>query len=193
MARPKAFSPDEALRRAIACFRRHGFAAASLEHLTAEMGIGRQSMYETYGDKRALFLRALRAYADDTVARFEKWLAGPEDPLGTIAAVLHEIARFAVSTEGVDGCLMTNSSADLGARDHDVREVLVAAYGHVEEAFTRALRRARREGALAADRDPRALARFLVTFIQGVRVIATTRPDPKRLHADVEAALRCLA
>src|SRR6266496_3127605 len=128
MPRPKTFNPDEALTKAIACFRRHGFAAASLDHLTAEMGIGRQSLYGTYGDKHALFLRGLRTYADSTAARFETWLAAAGDPVATIAAVLHEIARFAVSPEGVDGCFMTNSAADLGARDTDVRAILIAAY-----------------------------------------------------------------
>lgn len=193
MPRPKAFDPDDALTQAIACFRRHGFAAASLDDLTEAMGIGRQSLYATYGDKRALFLQGLRWYADGMVARFAKWLDGDGPPLETITAVLREIARFAASPEGADGCFMTNSAADLAARDPDVRGILVDAYTRIEDTFARALRRARRSGALPPDRDPRAIARFLVTFIQGLRVIGTTRPNPKRLRDDVEAALRCLA
>jgi TetR/AcrR family transcriptional repressor of nem operon len=193
MPRRKAFEPDAALGEAIACFRRLGFAAASMDDLTQAMGIGRQSLYATYGDKRALFLQALSWYADGMVARFVTWLDGDRAPLETIAEVLHEIARFAASPEGVDGCFITNSAADLAARDADVRAILVRTYGRIEDAFARALRRARDAGDLPADRDPRALARFIVTFIQGMRVIGTTRPSPKRLHADVEAALRCLA
>lgn len=193
MPRPKAFDPDEALLRAIACFRRRGFAATSVDHLVDEMGIGRQSLYATYGDKRALFLLGLRHYAEAMVVRFAQWLDACDDPLATIRAVLHEIARFAVSREGMDGCLMTNSAADLATRDPEVRAILMPAYRQIEDVFTRALRRARTAGTLPRDRDPRAVARFLVTFIQGLRVMGTTQPAPKRLHDAVEAALCGLA
>lgn len=193
MPRPKAFDPDEALAQAIACFRRLGFAGASVGDLTAAMGIGRQSLYATYGDKRALFLHALAWYGNRIASRYVAGLDREGPPLRAIAAVLHEIARFAASAEGVDGCLITNSAADLGARDAEIRAVVVATYARIEEAFCRALQRAQRDGSLPPDRDPRALARFCVTFLQGLRVVGATRPDPTRLHADVEAALRCLA
>jgi TetR/AcrR family transcriptional repressor of nem operon len=126
------------------------------------------------------------------VARYAERLAGDEPPREAIAAVLHEIARFAASPEGVDGCFMTTSAAYLAARDDGVRRILLDAYTRIEDAFARALRRERRAGTLAPERDPRAIARFLVTFIQGLRVLGTTRPHPRRLHDDVQVALRCL-
>lgn len=192
MARPKAFDPDEALDEAVECFRRRGFAGTSLDHLTAAMGIGRQSLYATYGGKRALFLRALTRYADGVVMRYVHALAREAPPIEVIADVLHEVARFARTPRGADGCFMTNSAADRASRDPAVRAIVVDAYRRVEDAFAGALERARAEGTLPAGRDPRALARFLVTFIQGVRVVGATRPDADRLRADVAGALRCL-
>ncbi|MBX4862805.1 TetR/AcrR family transcriptional regulator [Rhizobium sophorae] len=68
MARPKVFDPDAALDEAIAIFSQHGYEGTSAAALTAEMCIGRQSLYDTFGDKWQLYLSALRRYVDRSVA-----------------------------------------------------------------------------------------------------------------------------
>jgi TetR/AcrR family transcriptional repressor of nem operon len=192
MARAKEFDPAAALARAIRCFRRHGYQAASMERITADMNLGRQSLYATFGDKRALFLKALGTYADDMVGRFARPLAAAEDPLAAVREILRTVARVAAAPDGRDGCLMTNSAAELGARDADVRRVLALSYRRIERAFERALRRAQARRDLARDRDPRGLARFLLATIQGLRVMGKARPEPRLLQDIVESALRCL-
>src|SRR5258707_12763113 len=76
MARPKEFDRDVALRRAIPVFWKKGFARTSAEDLVAAMGIGKQSLYDTFGDKRRLFLEALRTYNSEGVAVFVTRVAG---------------------------------------------------------------------------------------------------------------------
>jgi len=67
MARPKEFDQEKALRKAIRLFSQQGFAATSTDDLMRVMEVGRQSMYDTFGDKRALFLKALELYVTESV------------------------------------------------------------------------------------------------------------------------------
>ena len=67
MARQKEFDQEKALRKAVRLFSQQGFAATSTDELMCVMNVGRQSMYDTFGDKRALFLRALEMHVTESV------------------------------------------------------------------------------------------------------------------------------
>lgn len=96
MARPKEFNQDQALQQAIALFSRQGFAATSTDDLMHVMGISRQSMYDTSGDKRALFLEAL--YVTESVRRIQVELEKPGPPLSAGTKVLVTFAERKVAT-----------------------------------------------------------------------------------------------
>jgi len=190
--RPKAFDPKRALDSALHCFKQHGFNGASLSTLTQEMGVGRASLYATYGDKRTLFLRALADYADATIGFFVQRLDAASDPLAEVRAVLRDVAAFSVCDDGRLGCFLVNSTAELAASDEDVRGFAAKCFGRFEDAFARALERARASGALAAHKDPRALARLLFAAIIGIRVMGKARVELAVLEDVVDSALACL-
>jgi TetR/AcrR family transcriptional repressor of nem operon len=192
MVRTKDFDPDQVLERAAQCFKRHGYHGVSLDTLTDEMGIGRGSLYATYGDKHTLFLSALATFARGTVGTITGRLDGATDPVAEIRALLHDAARLALRPEGEHGCLLVNSAAELGKRDTEVQQFLATCFEQIENAFCRALRRAQRDGQLAPDKKPRALARLLLSTLQGIRVLGKARPDPRVLHDVAESALLCL-
>ena len=81
MARPKEFDQEKALRKAIRLFSQQGFAATSTDELMRVMGVGRQSMYDTFGDKRELFLRALEMYVMESVQSINAELENPGSAL----------------------------------------------------------------------------------------------------------------
>ncbi len=192
MPRPKQFDPADALATATRCFWRRGYNGASVEVLTGDMGIGRASLYATYGGKSALFLAALGRYADAMVERFTSRLDPTPDPIGTIRALLREVARVSAEPGGRDGCFMTNSAAELAGHDAAVRALLAERYRRIEDAFARALARAQRSGDLAKGRSPRPLARFLVTTVQGLQLMGKVRPEARALRDVADSALRCL-
>jgi len=192
VSRPKAFDPQRALDSALHCFKQHGFNGASLSTLTQEMGVGRASLYATYGDKRALFMRALADYADATIGFFVRRLDAATDPLGEVAAILHDVAAFSVCDDGRFGCFLVNSTTELAANDEEVRAFVTRSFKRLEDGFTRALERARTDGALAADKNPRALARFLFATIVGLRVMGKARADLAVLTDITDSALACL-
>ncbi len=193
MTRPKQFDPAEALDSALQCFKKRGYAATSMSTLTQAMGIGRASIYATYGDKRSLFLAALANYADATVGYVEQRLKHSESPLEDISGLLRDVALMSGSQEFRHGCFLVNSTAELAARDEDVRVFVTTSFGRLEQAFYTALCRAKECGELDRAKHPRALARFLVAQMQCLRIVGKTTADAATLNDIVETALSCIA
>lgn len=189
MSRTKEFNPEEVLERAIECFRQNGFHASSVELLTEAMGLGRGSLYASFTNKRALFKAALERYREEVVTNIVGRLDRAQDPLAEIAAVLRAGAKADV---GRQGCLMTNSATELGGEDREIAQAIAQGFLRIEEGFYRALRRAQEMGQLDRKKNPRALARFFVSLMQGLRVIARVNDDPSVLKDAVVSALQAL-
>lgn len=175
MARPKAFDRDTALQRAIALFRDKGYAGASTDDLLGAMGIGRQSMYDTFGDKRGLYLAALERYNTDSVAEFVRDMAAGSmaaggTPLRGLEAALQGFARRAGS--GCTGCMGVGAVLEFGQSDPDVAALTGASSGTQLEALERQLRSAAAAGEVAADLDLQAAAGFIASSMAGMRVAA---------------------
>ncbi len=163
-----------------------------MDTLTERMGIGRGSMYATYGDKHSLFIQSLSAYGDEVVAYFSHRLDHAERPLDEIRTVFRDVAEKAMSSEGRRGCLITNSAAELGGGDPEASAVINRTFDGLEDAYFRALTRAQADGDLDAAKRPRALARFLVATMQGLRLLGKAKNEPAVLDDIVDSALQCL-
>src|SRR6204780_3513984 len=108
MARPREFDRNAAVQRAMSVFWRKGYAATSTDDLMRAMDIGRQSMYDTFGDKRALFLKALEVYVTESVRSTSVELQTPGSPLASIRrALVHFAERRDLSS--TDGCMGMNA------------------------------------------------------------------------------------
>src|SRR5271170_2337593 len=122
MGRTKQFAQQRALHRAISAFSQRGFAATSTEELMHAMEVGRQSMYDTFGDKRALFLKALEVYVSESVRAINVELQAPGSALAAIrSALVHFSAGKDLS--GTDGCMGINTICEFGMRDEDVTRI----------------------------------------------------------------------
>ncbi len=191
MARTKEFDQDVALDKAMRLFWRQGYEATSIQDLVEHMGIGRGSLYDTFGDKHALYLAALDRYCATVGAGF---LTPLEEPI-PVREALRLIFDGAVATalaEGRHGCLLANSALELASRDADTRCKVEASFQGAEDAIGRALARAQETGELAASRDPRALARCLVNALQGLRVTAKVTDDRETLKDIARVTLSVL-
>src|ERR1700724_2254007 len=122
MARPKEFDQERALHRAISMFSQKGFAATSTDDLMRAMDLGRQSMYDTFGDKRALFLKALEVYVSENVRAMNVEPRAQGSPLAAIRSTLvHFSERKDLSS--TDGCMGINAICEFGMRDEDVTRI----------------------------------------------------------------------
>jgi TetR/AcrR family transcriptional repressor of nem operon len=183
MARPKEFDQERALHRAISIFSQKGFAATSTDDLMRAMDLGRQSMYDTFGDKRALFLKALEVYVTEKVRSINVELQTPGSPLASIRrALVHFAERRDLSS--TDGCMGINAICEFGMRDEDVTRIIRTAAKAQRHTLMDTLRRAQKEGELGARTDIESLADFFESTLAGIRIAAKagkTRPALRRI------------
>ena len=171
MARPKEFERDQALRKAIRLFARQGFAATSTEELMRVMSIGRQSMYDTFGDKRALFLRALEMYVTESINSISSEL---EKPGRALSAVQNALVTFAEREDlsSAEGCMGLNAIAEFGQRDCEVTRITLKAARRLRQALMLAFKRAKDQGELAPNADVDSMADFFEMTLAGIRMAA---------------------
>ena len=171
MARPKEFDKDTALHKAIRLFSQQGFAGTSTNELMRVMDVGRQSMYDTFGDKRALFLRALETYVNESVNTIRDALEAPGPAL---AAVQNALVRFAEHKDlsSAEGCMGINAVCEFGQRDTEVNQIVWKAARRQRETLMNVLTRAKSRGELSDAVDVNSLADFFESTLAGIRVAA---------------------
>jgi AcrR family transcriptional regulator len=174
MARPREFDRDDALKKAQAIFWRKGYAATSTADLLEAMAIGRQSMYDTFGDKRSLYLEALDDYNRASVAAQLRQLAAGAAPLATIEALL---LAFATDPGAARGCLGVNAICEFGLDDADVVRISEDSGQLLRSALEAQIRAAQEAGQIAPAHDARGAAQFLLATLVGMKVSARAGAD----------------
>jgi TetR/AcrR family transcriptional repressor of nem operon len=188
----KQFDKAEVLDRALQTFWAHGYEATSMQTLVDCTGVNRASLYATYGDKRALFLEALRAYDDGRrkmLAEFERRYR----PLEAIRKVFLAFLADVSSETSSRGCFMTNTALELAAHDAEIRRVVARAQEEVEAFFTAIIKKGKADGSVAAHVKPAETARGLLASLLGFLVLVRSRPNPTFLNAIVDDAIRRLS
>ena len=192
MPRPKEFNPDEALEKAMQVFWHKGYEATSMEDLLAAMNLNRGSLYDTFGDKRQLFLKALRRYCQRVVGENFSLLDQPGPALPLLRQFIQGMIAGALADPQRRGCLATNSIMELAPHERDIASTLQQALRMGEESFFTLLTRAQTQGELPKGKDPRALARFLTTMMQGTIVMIKSGASAESITQSAEMALRIL-
>ncbi|MGI5208053.1 TetR/AcrR family transcriptional regulator [Spirillospora sp. CA-108201] len=182
MARTKEFDPDAALRRALELFWERGYEATSMADLVAHLGIARASVYATFGGKRELYLKALERYLRDTDPKIAEALSQPGPVLPAVRELIERYAEESARDRPRLGCLVVNTAVELAARDAEAARLVEASWNFLEASLTTALTRARAQGELPPEKDPRALARLLLVVFQGMRVLGRAPADDHRLR-----------
>lgn len=193
MPRPMTFDPDAATDAAMQVFWRQGYAGATPATLEAAMGIGRSSLYNSFGSKQQLYLRALDHYVREESRQVVDILAAQGPVLPRLRAVIDHVVALSLRDAEHRGCLVTNAAIDRARDDDAVRALLQRVVDEQTAAFADAIEAGRRTGEIAAGVDAAATAGLLVAALNGIRVLARIDPSEERLAALADAALRGLA
>lgn len=169
-----------------------GYEATSLDDLCEATGLGRSSLYAAFGSKRRLYFDTLERYERMAVDRVAAALAGPRPIREAIAGFLSRIIDDIVAGHGRRGCFIGNCAAELSRRDRRAVGKVRHSLELLERTFRVGLARARERGEIAVSSDVDALARFLTSGIQGLRLVGKANPDRAALKAIVVVMLRCL-
>ena len=192
MARPRAFDEQTALDAATDCFWREGYEATSIRELAAEMGINAPSLYNAFGDKRALFRDVLRRYVErSTRARIDRFETSLP-PKQAVQSFLNDIVESSLADKHRRGCLLVNSALEIAPHDPELGAEVAAHLGEIEAFFRRSIEAAQADGSVPSGRSTADLARMLVGITLGVRVLARSNPQRDLLEGVVRPALGLL-
>ena len=192
MARLKDFDEERALDQAVDCFWKHGYEATTVRDLADAMKIGGTSLYNAYGDKRALFERSLERYANrsmrDRIARME----AEHRPKEAIRAFLAEIVDRSLKDSDRKGCLLINSALDVAPHDTEIGKVVAGYLDELRAFFQRNIEAAQRAGQAPRMLDAEEAADHLLGVMAGIRVLARTGAKRKALESVARPALALL-
>jgi len=194
VARPKEFEPEVALDAAIEVFRRQGYEATSVQDLVDAMGIHRGSLYDTFGDKHDLYLAALDRYDQRKYEEVCALLGMPGSKIAAFHRLFANIIDQTVAYNGnTFGCLITNSSVERAPLDPSSAERAARNFTRTEALYIETLTEARTEGEITATNEEiRALARFLISSVKGLRVTAKAECRRETLEDIARVALSAL-
>lgn len=188
MARPRKFDEAEVVAAARDEFWSRGYAATSVDDLSAATGLGKGSIYAAFGDKHGLFLRALDVYCTDMIGAFVVELTVPN--LGGYDRLLHHIRsqakRFATDKPR-RGCLMAKSAAELAATDAEADAIIERSLAKWRRALTGCVQAGQAERAIGPDADPEALATAVLAFVRGLEALDKGGVRPAQIKAAAEA------
>ena len=187
--RPRAYEPDVALAKALDLFRKDGFAATSLDDLSAATGMNRPSLYGAFGDKRELYIKSYQRYRNDARAAMIEVFRS-EQPIRERLKRIYAIALdIYLGGESPRGCFTVMTAASEAVADPDIRAMVLEGFVELDKAFINCFRRAKEKGELPESADPLVLGHLASATIHTIAIRARARVPRKELEAIVDGAI----
>ncbi|MBH5399437.1 TetR/AcrR family transcriptional regulator [Bradyrhizobium sp. CNPSo 4010] len=188
--RPRAYEPDIALGKALDLFRTQGFAATSLDDLSAATGMNRPSLYGAFGDKRELYIKSYQRYRDQAAAAMVA-IFREETPLRQRLERIYAAALdiYLSGDTGPRGCFTVVTAASEAVGDPEIRAMVLDGLTGLDKAFASCFRRAKEKGELPERADPVALAQIASATIHTIAIRSRARVPRKELEAIVKGAI----
>ena len=193
MARPRKFDEAQVVAASRDVFWNQGYAATSVDDLSAATGLGRGSFYKAFGDKHSMFLRGLELYCTDAVDGIRAELRDPDlTAYERLVAHLHRVAAGAASDTELRGCLLAKSASELSSVDTDVAKLTKRTLDIWLRELTATVRAAQTDGDIPAAADPKRLASLLLAVLRGIEALRKGGASAATVKAAAEQAVALL-
>jgi len=177
MARSKDFDEAEVLSKAVCIFWHKGYNGTSMQDLVDGLGISRSSLYDTFGDKHALYIKALDSYQKAGGNQMCDIINNSASAKEAIQKLLELTMRDLLNDEQRKGCFMVNAEIELASLDAEVKNVVCRNEQHFENAILSAIKKGQASGEIRNSQDSLALARFIMNAVRGMQVSAKATAD----------------
>lgn len=192
MPRPKKFDKDEILERAMRLFWQKGFEATSIQDLVEHTGINKQSLYDTFGDKRALYAAALNHYRTANECRFGELLAEGTSAKQALRAFFDRVIGETAADADRKGCFMNNAMVELSAGDEEIGRLCGDNMRSMETKFARLIKDGQSTGEIRRALDAEATAAFLFAALSGLQAVSKITPEKEKLEQIAATSLSVL-
>jgi TetR/AcrR family transcriptional repressor of nem operon len=192
--RPRGFDPAGALERARGIFWASGYGGTSIQDLVDGLAVERGSLYATFGDKRQLYLEAVKSYWADYERALEPVLATiPLLPaLRELLVMPAQLGAAAADPQAPHGCMMGNTAAELVPQDDQATAIVRESFARFVRMTADALRAAQHRGEVTTTSTPEAQAQLLLVVAEGTSLLARAGTDPAAATAAIDAAIEGL-
>jgi len=191
MARPREFDESVVLDAAVLCFWAQGYETTSVKDLVERTGIAAASLYNAFGDKRAIYHKALNHYVEGSVAeRIRRCQDLP--PRAAIQAFFDEIVARSLGDLDRKGCMLVNAALEVAPHDPGFREAVCEVLAKIEAFFLTCAASGQADGTITHALSAQALAEHLLAVLMGIRVLARVRPERSLLEGAVGGAIALL-
>jgi AcrR family transcriptional regulator len=188
--RPRAYQPEIALGKALDLFRKDGFAATSLDGLSAATGMNRPSLYGAFGDKRELYIKSYQRYRDDARAAMTDLFRQEMTIRMRLTRIYAAALEIYLSGEsGPRGCFTVMTAASEAVADPEIRAMVLDGFAELDKAFARCFRLAKEQGELPASADPTVLAQIASATMHSMAIRTRARVPRKELEAIAKGAI----
>jgi TetR/AcrR family transcriptional repressor of nem operon len=192
MGRPREFDETTVLNAATELFWTRGFEAVSIRELADRMRLKTASLYNAYGDKRALYRQVLQRYAKGALDWCGGSLVGDKPGLEALQAFFFALAADIAADSDRKGCLLVNAGLETAPHDPQFRTIVAKVFRRLECMFRDCVLRGQADGSVTRAQPADDLARLLLGAMLGMRVLARTRPERALLEGVARAATALL-
>jgi len=192
MARTKSFNESEALKSAMLLFWQKGFAATSLKDLEQGMGLNPTSIYNTFGNKRELFQKALDCYLHNTLSRLFESLDRANTAKKALNDLLKEVIRLHFNKAHPGGCMVVLSLLENDQHDAKTKKILDSALHQLRSAITLRVEEGQKNGELKQDIDGRIMGNHVTALIAGIITMAKAGFSRRELEALIHSSIEIL-
>ncbi|MBS7254469.1 TetR/AcrR family transcriptional regulator [Flavobacterium branchiicola] len=189
MARTKEFNEDKALDKAIEIFWHKGYNGTSAQDLVTHLGLSRSSLYDTFGDKQKLFVKALKRYQEQGQNYVIELLEKSENIKVTFTEIFKQAVIESLEDRITKGCFMVNSAVELAMHDPEIGKIVHENQKIMEEVFYKAVKKGQESGQISTKQEARSLARFIFNNYSGIRVLARAGEKDKQVYDDILKAM----
>ncbi len=192
MARHREFNEDEVIERAMVLFWEKGYESASVRDLNKAMGISSSSMYETFGDKRSIFLLALAKFCEIERGSIAQKAEAAETPQTFIEQLFMSVETIMLPDSHTRGSMAFNAMVEFGTRDADVTQLLLTHYFGIADIVATVIHQAQSRGTITTQSHALEIAYTIVTTLQGVATLKGVKPDFAYVSAITRNILKLL-
>lgn len=192
MARERNFDENAVLDKAVEIFRRQGFKTTTPEELVTHLGISRSSLYNTYGDKRSLFIKSLERYQEQTSKALNDLADSSKDAMTAIRSIFEYTVNNCLEDAMPKGCFLVNSIVEFGAEDPETVAIVKESMDTNRATLLRLVKSGQKEGSISKLAKPAALADYLVNCLSGISVSTKAGADKAACDAIIKNSLAIL-
>ena len=176
MARKREFDKETVLEKAMMLFWAQGYEATSIDHLKKAMGISTSSMYETFGDKRGIFLQALTRFCEQERQQLTELAEQTPSAPVLIETLFDAIDMVVTNRDANHGSLAFNTMIEFGAGDTDINAIIYEHYANIIDIIATALQSGQEKTSVTTEFSSTALAHLIMNTLHGLATVKGAQP-----------------